>query len=356
MLILSGGLVMGGTSAFANFTMRNLAVLQADSNTANNTTFGILEFNDSTSGQSPVSTTAILGTGVDAMRISGSATSTGYLSLTNDQTLLTFTAANSTNASSNVNTLNPRAVGTLGYTQAFTKATTYTGNSGSQTRSATSLDNTNWFIGDQGGLYTNGTNAASPIGNFRKVHAFGGAVYGMTASTTAAPVGTFANYTGSTYAGLAGLANGDSTYQDFYLVKSGSSGSSFDVLYTLQASSATAGTIRKFSLVSGSWVANGSFTTTFGGFGMAARKDGTGANIFVTTGNGAASANSLLKLKDVAGFNTTINIASPSVTLFTAASGKTIKGVDFVPVPEPATMATLTVGLLAVLRRRNRKA
>jgi hypothetical protein len=351
--LLAGLTVLPGAAHAFNFG--DIAVLQADAS-ANNTTFGVLEFNGVAANQgSAVNTYAISGTGVNALRISGSATSTGYLSRSNDGKLLAFTAANSTNTSANVNTLNPRGVGTLDFSGNFALATTYTGTSGNQTRSATTLNGTNWYIGDQGGLYTNGATSASPAGNFRNVHAFGGTVYGLTASASAAPVGTFTAITGGSYSGLPGLALGNSNFQDFYMIQSGSNGSAYDVLYTMSATSNTAGTINKFSLVSGNWVANGSYTTTFGGFGLAARSNAAapGASLFVTSGQGALTANSLLRLTDTAGYNSALSISTGSnVTLFRAGTGKILKGVELSPVPEPASMAALGLGIAALLRRR----
>ena len=58
--------------------------------------------------------------------------------------------------------------------------TTYTGTSGNQTRGACSLNNTNWFVGDQGGIYTNTATAAAPAGNLRAVKNFGGIFYVLT--------------------------------------------------------------------------------------------------------------------------------------------------------------------------------
>lgn len=317
----------------ANFIAGDLAVLQAAAS-ATNTTCSVVEVSPtSTTPTTPVQTIAISGTGSGAVRISGSASSTGYLTTTNDGSKLIFTGANSTNTSANVNTLNPRAVASLDSSAAFAIMTTYTGTSGNQTRGATSLNGTNWFIGDQGGYYTNGSTSASPTGNIRSVKSFGGAVYGFTASATLPPVVTISAPTGGATTALPGLANGATSRQDFYLVSSGNNGSSYDVLYVLDATSNTAGTIFKYSLVAGTWTANGSYTTTFGGFGLAAADNGNGALLYVTTGQGALTANSLLKLSDTAGYNSTISITTANnVTLYTAPAGNILKGVAFAPV------------------------
>lgn len=97
------------STAFAgSFTAGNLAIVQADSS-ANNTTASVIELNKTTAAQTPSNTIAIGGTGTNAMRFSTSATSTLYAGRSADGSLLTFMGANSTNTSSNVNTLNPRA-------------------------------------------------------------------------------------------------------------------------------------------------------------------------------------------------------------------------------------------------------
>jgi len=319
----------------AMFGAGNIVLLQADGNSSNNTTARIIEVNTSSASQTAISNIPIDGTGTNAMRFSGSATSTGYLSNSNDRSLLLFTGHNNTNTGSNANTLNPRAVGTLNVSQTFNLATTYTGTSGNQTRSATTLNNTNFFIADQGGIYTNSSTSASPSGNLRGIKAFGGTVYvGQTSSTsTVIQVSTVSAPSGGTITGLPGLMN-NASFQDFYLIQSGSNGSTFDVLYVVTSTSATAGTIAKYSLVSGTWAANGTYTTAFGGFGLAAQKSGTGAELYVSSGNGATSANNVIKLTDVAGYNATISINTPSnVILYTAPTGTTVKGVAFAPQP-----------------------
>src|SRR5262249_9178943 len=179
----------------------NLAVFSADSASANNTTFTILELSPSTANQSsPVNSIPINGTsGPNALRSSGSATSTGYLADSNDGTLLAFTGHNTTTTSGNINNVTARGVGTLNSAGTFNLGTTYTGTSGNQTRCATTLDNSTWFIGDQGGLYSNGSSGASPSGNFRGVKSFGGIVYVFAASASLAPVATISAATGGSY-------------------------------------------------------------------------------------------------------------------------------------------------------------
>jgi len=171
-------------------------------------------------------------------------------------------------------------------------------------------------------------------------------VYGLQASSTVTviAVSTVSAPTGGTVTGLPGLTN-NANAQDFSLISSGDNGSTHDVLYLVSATSNTSGAISKYSLVSGTWTANGTYTTPFGGFGVAASDSGNGATLFVSTGQGALTANNLLKVTDTAGFNATITITTANnVILYTAPAGNIIKGVAFAPV-NPA--ADLAVGVTA---------
>jgi hypothetical protein len=332
----------------AVFTGGDLVVFRADTITANNTTFSIVEVNPNTAGQTgtAVQTIGINGTsGGGAMRSSGSASSTGYLATTNDGTLLTFAAHNSTTTSGNANTITARGVGSLNNAGTFALQTTYTGSSGDQARGATSLNNTTWYIADQGGLHTNGSASPSPNNNLRSIKSFGGSVYTLQQSSTGTifVVSTVSAPSGGTITGLPGLTN-NNTAQDFYLISSGNNGAAFDVLYVLNNTSATAGTIQKYSLVSGTWTANGTYTTSFGGFGIAAAGNGNGALLYVTSGNGATATNNLIKLTDIAGYNTAINITTGNnVTLFTSPATTGIKGIAFAPAA--SALADLSAGI-----------
>jgi hypothetical protein len=341
----------------AQFKAGNLAILQAASSTSN-INCSVIELTTTTAGQSPVSTTAIPSSGANIFAISGSASSTAYLANSNDGTLLCFTGVN-TAATGNVNALNPRAVGTLNVSQTFNIATTYTGDvtDKDQTRAATTLDNNNWFIGDQGGIYTNGATAPTPSGNFRSVKAFGGVVYAAQADKVLAAVSTVAAPPSSaTVTPLPGIG-ANNNLVDFYLISSGLNGNTFDVLYTLSndgSKKGGVGTINKFSLVNGAWVAStvtytlpstiGSTSNTNGGFGLAAQKSGNGATLFVTTLDGGTAGNSVVSLTDAAGFNADLSINTANdIVLYTAnPSTAVIKGVAFAPTgtitPTPTTV------------------
>lgn len=334
------------TASAQNFTSGNLAVLvAAESNS--NTTASIVELSPGVAGQVAVRTTAIDGAGAKMLRFSGSASSTGYLSRSADGTLLTFTGhtALPVSPATNINTVLARAVGTLNYKHEYEVATNYSnGSSGDQARSATTLDNINWVIADQRGLFTNNSSARfTGSANSRSVKSFGSVAYSLSSNlvnTLALTPTTGGPITAVTATGLPGLS-AISNMQDFYLVSSGTNGSMFDILYVLSnsnGSSNTDGTISKFSLVAGTWVANGTYATTFAGFGLAVAAAENTANLYITTGAGALTGNSVIKLTDLAGYNAAININTASnVTLYTAAAGTMIKGIDFAPI-NPATL------------------
>ena len=347
LLAVSALLAAAPMGARAAFTAGNLAVFSADVASANNTTFTILELSPSTANQSsPVNSIAINGTtGANALRTSGSASSTGYLADSDDGTLLAFDAVNTTTTSGNVNAIATRAVGTLINSGTFALQTAYTAgvSGGTQARGATSINNSLWYITDQDGVYTNGS-ARLNSANGRSVKSFGGTLYVLQASSTATViVVSTLSADGKTVTGLTGLTN-DSTAQDFYLISSGSSGSTYDVLYVLT----TAG-IKKYSLVSGTWTANSSYATVTG-FGLCAAQSGSGAVLYVTTGTGATAANKAMQVTDTAGYNSTISITTGNnVTLYIAAAGTTMKGIAFAPVaaataPTVASSAATSIG------------
>jgi hypothetical protein len=332
------------------FTPGNLAVLSADIAAANNTTFSILELSPATANQSPVvQTIAINGTtGDTALRISGSAGTTGKLGDSGDGTLLVFAAENSPGTTGNADTNLARGVGTLDANGNFTLQMTYTGVSGNQVRNATTVNNLTLYAGDQGGIYTNGSTTALTNANIQAVKNFGGPIFALQKSKNTICVSTV-SANGPTLTGLSGLVY-DGNASDFYLVSSGKNGTTNDVLYVLDQTSATAGVINKFFSATGAggtWKAAGTYATLFGGDGLAAATNGGGGVwLYVTSGDGTVAGNRVLQLTDTSAWNVTLNITTASnVTLYTAATGTTIKGVAFAPITTPTVTAAAATDL-----------
>jgi uncharacterized repeat protein (TIGR01451 family) len=337
----------------APFTPGNVVVQQADNGSIQNTTITLVELNSAaTSTQAtPVQSIQLPGTNTsgsppNALRINGSGGTTGYLATSADGTLLAVAAADATNSTDLGQTtaadIDNREIVTLNGSGDEVYQAGYTGNggvpaTGNQCRAATSLDNTTWFVADKGGIYTTSSSgpATTPDSttNMLVTKSFGGTVYGFSA--TAPGVTTVASSGGSigTLTPLPGLSI--ASYTDFYLIASGVNGAAYDICYVSLGTSATAGTINKYSLVSGSWVANGSYATSFGGRSMVAAGNGTGANLYLTGGNGSTSGVSVVKVTDTAGYNQTINVVTAdNVVLYTFPGGSTgpvPKGIAFAP-------------------------
>ena len=168
--------------ATSGFGATNLAVFQEDVVSANST-FSILEVNP-VSG-SVANTFPVPATGTNALRTSSAAT-TGRMALSADGTLVCFTGFETQDGSlvttPDVTQVTNRGAGTLDASGKFTLQTTYTGVAANQTRSATTLDNQTWWMGDKGGIYTNTT--TGPVvnvagNNVRSIKTFGGQVFFM---------------------------------------------------------------------------------------------------------------------------------------------------------------------------------
>jgi hypothetical protein len=347
-LVLTGFLAMAGSghAPAASFAAGNLVVAVAQG-TGNNTTVNMQEFTP-TGSISGLNNIAISGSGTNAFRISGSAGTSGYLSLSADRTLMTMPGGNNTNTSSNENTLNPRDVLTLNSATTTNFTATYTASvTGNQERSATTIDNSNYYIIDQGGLYTNGGTTPSTSTNYLSTRFFGGQVYVLSAKTTNSSMFTIPSLTASSFNTLPGNVAADVDASDFYLISSGNNGTAYDILYVLSGAPSSAGNgLTKYSLVNGTWVSNGTDTNSSvkSGFAMAAASNGSGGVVFYMVINAGVAGNTIIKFTDAAGYNTSINDSTPT-TILTASSSNIYKGISFAPLP----VTISTTGALTAL-------
>jgi hypothetical protein len=329
-----------------NFTRGDLAVLQLDKS-ANNTTFSIIELKPSAAGQTNAfNIVPISATGPNALRMSSAGTC-GRLSLNDDGTLLCFAAfvdGSSATPDETFN-LNRAAVG-LNYTNQVSIGFTYTSTSlgGSQARSCTELLDTygsvHWIVDDKGGLYDGNTNSGTITQpnlnayNNVVVKNFAGVPYVETQKAVGPSLPVLYNLGLDTDTGLfditpytPGLTT-DANATDFYLIST-NGGTSYDVLYIMDSVS-TNGIITKYSLVSGTWTANGSYTNRTGGDSLFATTNGNGGVYLYFTTAPASGPNSVVRITDAAGWNGSLNIISTNV-IYTASGNAYLKGITFVP-------------------------
>ncbi len=321
------------------------------------TPINIIELSSTLAGQSAPIQTFSISTQGTPLFTSGTATSTGYLrSNPAANGLITFTGhTSSTAAGTNENTVTARAVGAIDLAGNYSVPTTYTGASGNQTRSAITNNGTDFYIGDQAGIFGNGNSAPEFVGNVRSLSSFGGQSYVLQASSTLAAVSTVSppgpqNSGPVTLTGLNGVP-ANTAAQDFFLLSSGTQGSLFDTLYI-----STQTGLSKFSFDGTVWTARGTATLTGGAYGLAAKPDATsGVDLFTTTGNGTTAGTNVVSVVDSAAFNSNITLGTPT-TLYTVPGGTTatFRGIALV-VPEPAMLSLLSLGVAGLLARRRRR-
>ncbi len=325
-------------SVVTPFTQGNLAVEQL-AVSASSSTFSIIELNSSTASQSsPINTYFIPATVTANSLRQSSAGTTGRLATSNDGTLLGFTGFVDPTGTSDETTILSRAAASLSNGYQYAVQPSYTGITGNQTRGAT-YNNGTWYIADKGGVYLSGSTSPASSTNVRPVKSFGGTVYALTQNAATPPaviVQVSAN--GTTLTSLPGLP-ADNSATDFYMLSSGVNGNAFDILYVLDGANIT-----KYSLVSGTWIANGAATAlgvTADGF--CAQSNGNGAYLYLSTG----TTNTVVRVTDTAGYNAapSINTAN-NLTLFTGTAGF-LKGVVFAPLANALpdlTIAASSIG------------
>lgn len=229
--------------------------------------------------------------------------------------------------------------------------------SGGNIRTATSTDGMDiWAGGSTGGVRytttgsTTSTTISTVIGNIRTVNIFGGQLYASAQSGTLR-VGTLGTgtptTTGQTFSNFNGVpvqypgtTTNTSPYQ-FFLADLSATEPGLDVLYIADDNSAVnGGGVQKYSLVSGTWVANGvanmtaSSSTAITGF--------RGLTGSVTAGSVAlytATGSTLYSLTDASGYNNTIT-PNILVQIATAPTNTAFRGLAFTPT---ATALPLTI-------------
>lgn len=348
------------------FTTGNLAVEQEDV-ASDNSTFSILELSPTNSNQStPVHTYPVPATGTNALRQSSSG-STGTLALSEDGTLLCFTAALCGDSTvPDITAINPRGCGTFNAEGQYVLQTTYVGFGGSvenQARSATTIDDVTFWMGDKGGIYTNNETTNDPyIGytlnngvNVRSLKAYNGIVYALqqeggtdpTASVMAEVPQPADNAQYLTE--LVGFPI-DGSVLDFYAIASGANGTNIDTIYYIDGTNNTSGSIFKYTnsfTVNADdeqvWASTGNnWPTPDGGDGLCVATNANGGfDLYYTTGKGGTTGNKVVHVYDSGTWNQPINLTQTNI-LYTCPAQATLKGIAFAPLPVIGRLSNVT--------------
>ena len=345
------------------FTAGNIVVEQEDLITKNST-FSMLELNPTNSNQTaPVNIFAVPATGTNALRQSSSG-SCGRLALSDDQTLLCFSSGLCGDSTvPDETTENWRGAATYNYQGVYTFQTTYESYGGAtadQARSATTVDDTNFFMGDKGGVYLNNqtTNNAF-IGytvqngaNVRSLKSFGGVVYALQQEGGSDPTATVLDVVPQPSTGDDALFPFEGfpiepEVLDFYLYRSGNNGSNYDVCYYIDGTNATAGAIFKYYFTGNYdsntgqaiWAPAGFWNTANGGDGLCLATNANGTvDIYYTTGAGGTAGNSVIHVVDNSAWNQPINLIATN-TLYTVSSTSSLRGISLAPVTTNTVVA-----------------
>ena len=339
------------------FTQGNLAAIQVDT-TAANSTFSVIEIKPSAVNQlTPVNINPITATGTNALRMGGGGA--GHMALSDDGTFLVFGAFDDGSSVTVDETFNlNRAVGTLDFTNKFTKTAKYVSNSlgGSAVRAACSPDSINFLIDDKGGLYVYNSGNGQSFNVYEQnnycVRSFGGSAWSLTQKVVAnVPSPAVFQFNNGTVGQLDYNNSGnngpwnttsatpppDGLVVDFYMISTNGTQdpASFAILYTIDnnGGAGTNGVINKWSRnPDDSWKAIGTWTNKDNGNTLFATTNGSGG-VYLYYANGSGAANSIIRVTDQSLMGS-INIISTN-TIYTAPAGMTVMGLTFVPVPTP---------------------
>jgi hypothetical protein len=370
-----GALGIASNFASAAFIPGNLVVLQAGDGTAslsgNATPVVLREMQTNGTVVSSVVMPIAASGANQPFTVSGSATSEGFLTLSSDGQYLTaagygvipgtVTPQTSTAATA------PRVVARIDMNQNVDTTTALTdAYNGSNVRSAVSTDGTNLWTSGNGGsgqgasagvrfatlAATVSTQLNSTTTNVRVVNIYNGQLYMSTASGTFLGVGTVGTGTpttsGQTPALLSGFpTTGTHSSYDFWFKDN-------DTLYVADdGSAANGGGIQKWTQSGGTWslaytlaAGTGLTGSSVGARGLAGYVDGSGnAVLFATSADSAP--NRLVTITDTGAGSLFTNLA-------TASASTAFRGVEFLPVPEPASLGLIATASLALMRRRRR--
>ena len=282
-----------------------------------------------------------------ALVASGAATSEGLITTSTDGQYVFLTGYDGVAATSLSGTTGAAKNRVIGRVDAAGNINTTTALTdfadGNTPRSVVSTNGTDiWMAGAAGGVRyttlgsTTSTQLSTTLTNIRQVNIFDGQVYVSTSSGSAIRIGKVGTGTpmvsGQTIITLPGLPSSTGSPYNFFFADLSNTVAGVDVLYIAD----DGGNILKYSLVAGSWTANGSATAA-GVRGLIGSVNATKVTLYATTGA------SLYSFVDNTGYNATMSGAASVIA--SAATNMAFRGIGFAPVPSVPTCTPVTIAV-----------
>ncbi len=350
--LLCIGLVLAlpGLATAAAFTPGNLALYRVGTGTGTLVNTGNPVFIDEYSPSGTLVQSIALPTttsaSVNACLASGTSTSEGLLSRSSDASALLATCykrdlGGTGSLSSTTGAAVPRLVVRINGAGAVDTSTALADFAdGNNPRGATSSDgNALWLAGGAGGIRyttlgaTTSTQLSTTVTNLRQPAIFGGNLYVSTGSGSALRIGQVGAglpvVAGQAITSLPGISPSTGSPYAFVLLDLDAGVAGMDTLYVADDGAPALG---KFSLVAGSWVANGSAGVDADDYrGLTAAVNGSAVTLFATRkgGSGTTGGGELVSLTDLSGYNGALT-GTPSL-LATATTNTAFRGVALVP-------------------------
>jgi hypothetical protein len=299
--------------------------------------------------------------GSTALTQSASASSEGFLTLSGDSNFLTLAGyradAGTASVASSASSTTKRVAGRIDASGTVDTTTALAAFTGNNVRSAVSNDGTQMWLTGAGsgdspktavyattfqGTTGSGIVTPSPTGARQLVVAGGGLYFSTTTTVTPGiyKVGTGLPTSGSQ--STTPLVTGASLDPFGFALVSSSGGSTVDTLYMTNG---TNGGITKYVLSGGTWTSKGTIASTVDFFGVAAKYENGGVQLYATT---EASGDSVLAANAVDAYFDTGGTGAPSGTLTTIATalgGRSYRGIAFGPTNQQLTAAPPTISL-----------
>ncbi len=339
-------LALSASALAAPFTQGNIAVYRLGTGAAalNNAATPIF-IDEYTSAGVLVQSIALPTSGTSSCTGSGSATSDGLMTRSADGQYLVIACyradVGTASVVSTTAAANPRVVARIGIDGVIDTSTSVNdAYSAGNIRSAASNDGSAyWASGSNSGirrvLHGGSTSGdiSTTLTNNRQVHIFGGQLYQSTSSGTAIRIGTIGSglptSSGQTISNLPGFPVTGSPHS-FFLADLSSSIAGMDTLYVADDGAG----LLKYSLVAGTWTANGLLGTTTDDYrGLTGVAANGSVTLYAVRDNGGG-ADTLVTVTDTSGYNA--GITGTVSTVATAAANTAFRSVALAPAPAPA--------------------